>query len=170
MKTVSRILAAAALVAAVSVPAHAQAVGNKIATIRINDIVNEAPQFKAVSEKLKTEFERREKDLDVEVKKFQEDGNNFKKEADVLAAADRTRKEKELVNRQLDLQAKARTLQEEFQRRQQQLVVEAEGRLKSIIEQVAKEKGVSMVVSNAVYASPDVDLTSEILKRLQSAK
>lgn len=168
MKTFSRILVAAALAASAALPAYAQA--TKVANIRINDIVNQAPQFKSVADKLKAEFERREKELDGELKKFQEDGNNFKKEADVLAAADRTRKEKELVNRQLDLQAKARTLQEEFQRRQQQLVVEAEGRLKSIIEQVAKEKGVAMVVSNAVYATPDLDLTGEILKRLQAAK
>ncbi len=168
MKTFTRMLAVAAVAAFTALPAYAQNTGTKIATVRIGDIANQAPQFKAVNEKLKAEFERRQNEFEADMKKFQEDGNSFKKEADILAAADRAKKEKDLLTRQVDLQSKGRTLQEEFQRRQQQLINEAEGKLKSVIEQVAKEKGVAVVIVNPAYASPEADLTAEVLKRLQA--
>ncbi len=173
MKAVNNILVGAMLAAAtlVTLPAQAQALTNtKIATIRSGDLAQQAPQFKAMQDKLKSEFERRQNELEAEMKKYQDDGKNFQKEADVLSAADRAKKEKDLNTRRIDLEFKGRTLQEEFTKRREQLLTETMTKLRGIIEQVAKEKSVSVVVENPVYATPDTDITDAVLKRLQAAK
>lgn len=167
---ISHTLAAALVAVFAAAPALAQNTGTKLATIRSSDIAAQAPQFKAMQDKLKTEFERRQNEFEAEMKKFQEDGKNFQREADVLSAADRAKKEKDLQTRRVDLEYKGRSLQEEFGKRREQLLVETMGKLKSVIEQVAKEKGVAVVLENPVYASPEIDLTAEVLKRLQTAK
>ncbi|HEX4894999.1 MAG TPA: OmpH family outer membrane protein [Solimonas sp.] len=162
------IFTALVLAAAIALPVQAQSA--KIATIRSGDVAAQAPQFKAMQDKLKAEFERRQNEIEAEMKRFQEDGANFKKEADMLAAGDRAKKEKDLATRRIDLEAKGRGLQEEFGRRREQLLIETMGKLKTVIEQVAKEKGVAVVVENPVYAAPEYDITADVVKRLQTTK
>ncbi|HEY0975215.1 MAG TPA: OmpH family outer membrane protein [Solimonas sp.] len=170
MKIHHSILAAAFVaVATISTAVQAQALpGTRIATIRSSDLASQAPQFKAMQDKLKSQFERRQNEFEAEMKKFQEDGKNFQKEAELLSAADRAKKEKDLNTRRIDLEYKGRTLQEEFQKSREQLLVETMGKLKTVIEAVAKEKGVSVVLENPVYATADVDITADVLKRLQA--
>lgn len=163
------VLAAAALAATVfaTAPAYAEA---KIAAIRSNELVQQSPQFKTGQDKMKQEFERRANDLEAEAKKFGEDVKGFQKEAELLSAADRAKKEKDLNTRKIDLEYKTRQFQEERTTRERQLFAEMMGKIKGVIEAVAKEKGVSIVIENPVYAEDGLDITAEVLKRLQAAK
>ena len=163
------VIAAAALAASVlaTAPAFAEA---KIAAIRSNELVQQSPQFKASQEKMKQEFERRANDLEAEAKKFGEDIKGFQKEAELLSAADRAKKEKDLNTRKIDLEYKTRQFQEERTTRERQLFAEMMGKIKTVIEQLAKEKGISLVIENPVYAEAGLDVTDEVLKRLQTAK
>ncbi|MFA5939401.1 MAG: OmpH family outer membrane protein [Sinimarinibacterium sp.] len=163
------VLAAAALAASVfaTAPAFAEA---KFAAIRSNELVQQSPQFKTGQEKMKQEFERRANDLEAEAKKFGEDVKAFQKEAELLSAADRAKKEKDLNTRKIDLEYKSRQFQEERTTRERQLFAEMMGKIKTVIEQVAKEQGITLVIENPVYAEPGLDITDEVLKRLQSAK
>ncbi|MEQ1440238.1 OmpH family outer membrane protein [Fontimonas sp. SYSU GA230001] len=162
-------LAAAALTASLfaAVPAYAE---TKIAAIRSNELVQQSPQFKAGQDKMKQEFERRANELEAEAKKFGEDVKSFQKEAELLSAADRAKKEKDLNTRKIDLEYKTRQFQEERATRERQLFADMMTKIKGVIEQVAKEKGVGLVIENPVYAEAGIDITDEVLKRLQAAK
>lgn len=148
----------------------AEAADMKIATIRSSELVQGSPQFKAGQEKMRAEFERRAKDLEAEAKKLAEDISGFKKEAELLSAADRAKKEKELNTRKIDFEYKGRQFEEERTNRERQLFGDMMGQFKKVIETVAKEKGLSVVIENPVYADPATDITDEVLKRLQSSK
>ncbi len=169
MKTFKTVILAAtvAVSAFVAVPASAQA---KIVSIRSNELLQQSPQFKASQDKMKQEFERRANDLEAETKKFAEDARAFQREAELLSSADRARKEKDLNTRKIDLEYKARQFQEERTNRERQLFAEMMGKIKGVIDQVAKEQSVSMVVENPVYSDPSLDITDEVLKRLQALK
>lgn len=160
------LLLAGALLAAA--PASAQAM--RIATIRSTELVQSSPQFKAGQDKMKAEFERRATELEAEAKKLAEDIKNFQKSSDLLAAADRAKQEKDLNTRKIDFEYKSRQFQEERTTRERQLFADMMTRIKSVIEAVAKERGIDLVVENPVYAAPSVDITADVLTRLQSAK
>jgi outer membrane protein len=168
MKVLNQTLTAAAIGAVALTLSGAALADNKIATIRVTDVVQQSPQFKAGADKIKTEFDRRKNDLEADLKKFQADAGKFQKEADVMSPADRAKSEKDLTARQVDLQYKQRQFQEDFKTRDQQLTTDMMNKIKTVIEAVARERGVDAVLQDPVFSTPAVDITDDVLKRLQA--
>jgi outer membrane protein len=162
------VFAAAALAASIIAATPALAQDTKILAIRSSELVQQSPQFRTGQDKMKQEFERRANDLEAEAKKLAEDIKAFQKEAELLSAADRAKKEKDLNTRKIDFEYKSRQFQEERTNRERQLFTEMMGKIKGVIEAVAKEKGAILVVENPVYAAAGYDITDEVLKRLQA--
>jgi outer membrane protein len=164
-KLIATTVAAAALLFAGTAAAEI-----KIATIRATELVAQSPQFKAGADKMKAEFDRRKSDLEADGKKFQDDVKKYQKEGDAMSTADRAKTEKDLQSRQVDLQYKQRQFQEDLQSRDRQLTTDMTNKIKTVIETVAKEKGIDLVLQDPVYASPTVDITADVLKKLQATK
>lgn len=168
MRKVTRVLTVLSLAGAalaVATPALAEA---KIVSIRAAELVQQSPQFKAGAEKMKAEFDRRKNEIEADAKRFVEDAKKFQKEADLLSAADRAKQEKDLNTRRVDLEYKQRQFQEDFANRDRQLTSEMMAKIKGVIVQVAKERGADLVVQDPVYAADSIDITAEVLKRLQA--
>jgi outer membrane protein len=161
---VSLFLALAA--AAVAAPAGAD---TKIASIRSPDLLRDAPQIKSANEKMKTEFEGKQKGLEGEGKKLEEDIKKFQREADTMTSQQRADTEKALQTRKIDFDLKQRQLQEQVQQREQELRKDLSGKFAKAIEEVAKEKGLDLVVQDPVFATATIDITDEVLKRLSAA-
>jgi outer membrane protein len=139
----------------------------KIATLRANDLVQQSPQFKAGQDKMKAEFEKRANDLDGDLKKLQDDVKNFQKEGDMMAPADRAKKQKDLETRKIDFDYKSKQFQDDRTNRERQLFTDMMASIKSVIEDVARQKGLDLVIENPVYTTPSIDITDEVLKKLQ---
>ncbi len=168
MRNLTRIFSVMTVASAVLLAAPAIAADTKVLSIRAAELVQQSPQFKAGADKIKAEFDRRKNELEAEAKRFVDDAEKFKKERDVLSAADAAKREKDLTTRQLDLQYKQRQFQEDFANRDRQLTTEMMAKIKGVIVQVAKEKGADVVVQDPIFAADSVDITAEVLKRLQA--
>jgi outer membrane protein len=142
----------------------------KVASIRSAELVLKSPQYKASQDKMKQEFEKRGKEFEGEAKKFEEDLKKFQKEADLLSAADRASRQKELETRKIDLGYKQQQLQQDMQGRSQQLEKDMRAKIQTVIEQIAKEKGLDLVLQDPVFASAEVDITEDVLKKLATTK
>lgn len=165
-KFVPALFLSSALVAATfSVSAQA----TKIGAIRTADVVLQSPQFKSGAERMKAEFERRRNELEAGARKFQEDVEKFQREADLLSAADRAKREKELNTRRIDLGYQQRQLQEDMANRDRELTEELRARINEVIVQVARERGFDLIVQDPAFATEAVDITADVLKRLQAA-
>jgi len=141
----------------------------KIGVLRSGELTAKAPQFKAAQDQLKAKFDRRNNDLQAEGKKLQDDVAAYKKEADLLSPADRAKKEKDLTARGIDLDSKGRQLQEDFNKERQEQLSKAMTAIRGVIEAVAKEKNLDLIVDEPVFAKPELDITADVLKRLQTA-
>jgi outer membrane protein len=169
MRKVTRFLTAATLACgAMAMATAANAADGKILTVRSNDIIQQSPQAKAAADKMKQEFERRKNDLEAEYKRFADDVKKFQQEADLTSAADRAKREKDLNTRKIDLDYKQRQFQEDAANRDRQLSSELMVKIRGVIAQIAKERGADLVISDAVYAADGIDITAEVLKRLQA--
>lgn len=162
-KLIASVLAAGLLLAAGS----AQAQG-KVATIRAAELVQNSPQFKQGQVQMKSEFDKRKSDLEAEAKKLGEDLQKFNREKDVMSADARSKSEKDLNTRKIDFDYKQRQFGEDFQKRDKELTEGMMGKIKAVIEAVAKEKSVDVVIQDPVYAAPAIDITDDVLKRLQT--
>jgi outer membrane protein len=159
----SSLLPLALLAAAVSAQAQAEP---KIAVIRTPVLLHDAPQIKAADQKLKGEFAQREKDLQTEGKKLDEDIKKYQREGDTMSAQQRADTEKGLNTRKIDFDFKQRQFQEQAQARNTELRRDVLDKVNAAIEQVAKDKSLDIVVQDPAYASAAMDITDEVLKRL----
>ena len=93
MKQITTILALLIAGAAWSSTAFAEV---RIATIQSQRLIKESPQYKKMEAQMKADFERRAKELEQDGKSLSEDLQEFKRNADVMSAAERARTEKDL--------------------------------------------------------------------------
>lgn len=168
MSRVLHIAAAALLVAAGSLNAAAAAAELKIATIRTDRVLREAPQAEEIRAKLKADFERRAQELQAEAQKLAEDMEKYQREKAIMSTQDRANTEKRLYERRVDLQLKQETLQKEASSRERELTIESMQEIEATIDEVAKARGVDLVIRDPVYIRDglNIDITDEVLKRL----
>lgn len=165
MRNHSSLLAFLVLALGAVAPAYAEL---KIVTIRAAEIVAASPQFKSSQAQMKTEFERRKTELETEARKFAEDSQKFRREADLMSSDARAKAEKELQTRRIDLDYKQRQFGEDFQKRDRELSESLMNSIKQVVVDVATSQGADLVVQDPVYAAPGIDVTDEVIKRLQA--
>ena len=163
----SKLIAAISATAMLLIAGAAQADG-KVGAIRAAELVQNSPQFKSGQAQMKSEFDKRKSDLEAEAKKLGEDLQKFKREQDVMSGEARSKAEKDLNTRKIDFDYKQRQFGEDFQKRDRELTESMMGKIKEVVVAVAKERGFDVVVQDPVYAVPAVDITDDVLKRLQS--
>ena len=158
-------LAPAAALAALLAAAPAAA-ETKIAVISTQALLRDAPQIKSADTRLKAEFEKRERDLQAEDKKFQEDYKKAQREADAMSPPQRAAAEKDLFNRRSDLDLKKRQFSEQAQARNAEYQREVLEKINRAIDEVAREKGLDLVVRDPAFAAAGLDITPDVLKKL----
>ena len=163
MRIASFLLPLTLLATAAAAPAQAE---TKIGVIRTAVILRDAPQVKDADQKLKAEFSQREKDLQGEGKKLDDDIRKFQRDADTMSPTQRTTSQNDLNTRKTNFDIKQREFQEQAQNRNQELRRDVLEKVNTAIEQVAKEQGLDVVLQDPAYAATTLDITDEVLKKL----
>lgn len=162
-KTRFALLPAALLAVLAAWPAFAE---TKIAVVNMGVLMRDAPQIKAADTRFKAEFQKREQDLQSERRKFQEDYKKAQREADAMSPQQKAATEKDLFNRKSDLDLKERQFAEAAQTRQSELQREILEKFARAIDEVAREKGLDLVLRDAAFFVPGLDVTADVLKKL----
>jgi len=164
MRTVfAAVLPLTLLAAALSAPAAAQ---TKIGVISAPVLLRDAPQVQAAGAKFKAEFQRREDELKAEAKKLEDDANRFRREADTMSPQQRTSTQNDLNTRKTNFDEKQRTFAEQAQARNNELQGDILDKINQAIADVAKEKGLDLVVKDPAFANQALDITPDVLKKL----
>ncbi len=128
----------------------------KLATSKLNDY----------QKKKASELGEKNKALQAAQTKLQQGGS-------VLNDQARSQLEKEIEKMNRDIQFFQQDAQTEGQELQNQLQQEFQDKLNPVLEQVATEKGLHMVIditnSGAVWANTGLDLTAEVIRRFDAA-
>jgi outer membrane protein len=156
---------AAVLLFAAALPAHAE---TKIAIVHGEEILQKSPQAKAADDKLKAEFDKRRSDLETQGKALQDDMQKFQRDGDTMSPDQKSKMARDLDTRRVDFGYAQQKLQEDFQARYRELSAGLSSKIRDVIIQVAKEKGYDLVLGDAVYSSASIDITDEVLKRLNA--
>jgi Skp family chaperone for outer membrane proteins len=90
----------------------------------------------------------------------------------LLSEEARAATQKEIDKLNVEIQRMQQDAEAEMQDLQQQLQLDFQRKLSPVIQQIAVEKGLHMLISTdagLVWAEPGLDLTSEIVKRFDAA-
>jgi outer membrane protein len=163
-------LSATAVAAMLAALPLAQAQELKIGVVNSDRILRDSQPARAAMQKLEGEFAKRDKDLQEMGARLKTSAERFEKDGPVMSEADRVRRQRELAEMDREFQRKQREFREDFnQRRNEELQALLE-RTNRIIRQIAEQEKFDLIIQEAVYFNPRIDMTERVLRALNNAK
>lgn len=156
--------------AAVSLPLGAAQAQTKIGVVNVQRLLQESPQAQAASSALENEFAARRRDLEAQQKDLKAREDKLQKDGAVMAEAERRNAEKTLRDGQRELARKQNEFLEDLNVRRNEALGQLQRTVLQEVQTYAKSAGFDVVVADALYASPGVDITSQVLSALQARK
>jgi outer membrane protein len=139
----------------------------KSAFINPGIIIEKAPQAIAASVALEKEFYQRDSELRAAGVMIQDLERTYQNDSAIMSADQKKKIEDELVQRKRKYQFDQQSIQQDIQKRRQQVLQELQKTFSVVIRKYGKENGYDFIFTEGVaYASDEVDITSEILKEL----
>ncbi len=165
------VFVAGLLVVATPLPALGQQAQQnpRIGFVRTERILRESNAAKAAQQKIERDFAKRDKELADIQNRLKSLTDRFEKDAPVMSETDRGRRQREIAELDKDFQRRQREFREDLnQRRNEDLAVVLE-RANSAIKQIAEQENFDLILQEAVYVGPRVDITDRVVKALNSA-
>jgi outer membrane protein len=165
MMTFIRCMAVAALVL---LGAGAQAQELKIGYVNSDRVLREAVPAKAAQAKLEAEFSKREKELNDTGARLKAASEKLDKDAPTLSESERARRQRELIDQDRELQRKRREFQEDLAQRKNEELATVVERTNRVIKQIFETEKYDLILQEAVFWSPKVDITDKVIKALNA--
>ncbi len=140
----------------------------KIAYVEVGKVLQESPQVKAVKEKIRKEFAKRDDQLVAEQKKLKKLKEKLSRDGSIMSEAERKRLERDIIARTRKLKNAQSEFQEDLALRQNEELGKLRKMIAEVIVKVAKKGGYDMVLeSGVVWANDKVNITPQVLKELK---
>ena len=140
----------------------------KIGFVNSERVMRESNLAKAAQAKLEAEFGRRERELRDAAARLQASAEKLEKDGALLSESERTRRQRELVETERDLQRKRREFQEDAQARRNEELQQVYEKATRAIKQLAETENYDLVVQEAVFFNPKIDITDKVIKILNA--
>jgi outer membrane protein len=161
-----RSLLMAVLCAGALAQAQAQQAPSRIGYVFTERLMTESKMAKAADAKIQAEFSKRQKTNEEMVARFKQMSAKFEADAPRLSDLERTRRARELFEAEKDMQRTQREFQEDlYQRKNEERAAIAQKAYK-LIEQIAEQEKLDVVLHESAWSSPRIDITDKILKLL----
>jgi len=142
----------------------------RIGVVDTERILRESTPALKAEKRIEKEFAAR----DQEVKKVSQQIKDIQvfldKEGMTLPDAERRNKERELDNLNVNLQRLQREFREDLNLRKNEELVVVLGQANKAIQQIAESEKYDLVLQEAVYRNPKIDITEKVLKYLENEK
>jgi outer membrane protein len=160
LPTVSLILATA------FAAAPALAADAKIGFVNTEKLLREAPLSVAAQKKLEREFAARDQELQKMAKQARDLQAQLDKDGVTMSDSDRKNKERDLGNLNRDLQRQGREFREDLNLRRNEELGQIQERARKAIQDIARAEKFELIVEQAVYFDPKIDITDRVMKSL----
>jgi outer membrane protein len=148
--------------------------GAKVAYIDLQYIASNSVEGKAATAKIQEYAKKKSAELEGKQKALEAARQKLLQGGTVLSDSARSQMEKDIEKMARELQYAQQEAQSEQQSLTQDLQNDFQTRLNPVIDQVANEKGLHLVISiadsGAVWVNTGLNISAEVMKRLDSAK
>lgn len=149
---------------------HAVAEDFKVGVVDTERILRESTYAVKAEKKIEKEFAPRDQEIKKLAKQMKDLQSVLEKEDVTLPEADRRNKERELANMNVNMQRMQREFSEDLNlRKNEELSVVLEQANKAI-KAIADNEKYDLILQEAVYRNPNIDITEKVLKYLASDK
>lgn len=166
MKTLKKIAASGLISMVLAAGVHAQE--SRLAFINSQRITTESAPAKAATAKLESEFSKRQKDLTELQASLKSLSEKFERDAPTMTESQRAAKQKEFVEQNREFQRKKREFDEDLNGRRNEELQQVYEKASKAIRQLADTEKYDLVVQEAVYFNPKIDITDKVIKILNA--
>ena len=164
------LMVVAVLAAVVGAPAAIAQENARIGFINTDRMLREAAPAKTAQTKLEQEFSRREKEIDDAGATLKTASERFEREAPTLSESQRQNRQRQLMDQDREFQRKRREFQEDLNSRKQEELQQILDRANRVVKQVAEAEKYDVILQEAVYVNPRLDITDKVIKALNAGK
>ncbi len=150
--------------------ALAQAQELRIGYVSGERVLRDSTPAKAAQAKLEAEFSKREKDLSETGARMKATSEKLEKDAPTLSEAERGRRQRELVEQDREFQRRRREFQEDLNQRKNEELGAVIERANKAIKQIFDSEKYDLIIQDATFVSPRVDITDKVIKALNAGK
>lgn len=140
----------------------------KIGYVNSERLLRDSLPAKAALDKLQAEFSKREKDLNDLGASIKAASDKLDKESPTLSESDRSRRQRDLVEQDREFQRRRRELQDDFNQRKYEEQTALFERANKVIKQIFDKEKYDLIVQEAVFASPRIDITDKVIGALNA--
>ncbi len=156
--------------AALAAPVAMAQEGVRLGFVNTDRVLREAEPAKAAQTKLEQEFSRREKELDTASTSLKTASDRFERESPTMSESQRQTRQRQLVEQDREFQRRRREFQEDLNSRKSEELQQVLDRANRVVRQVAEAEKYDVILQEAVYINPRLDITDKVIKALNSAK
>lgn len=138
----------------------------KIGFVNTERIMKEAPIAQRAQKTMEKEFAPRVQELQALAKQIREMQADLDKNGMTLKDSDRRSKERDIEAMNRDFQRRNREFREDQNVRSNQEYTLIQERAQKVIQQIADADKFDLILQEAVYFSPRIDITDRVLKSL----
>jgi outer membrane protein len=150
--------------------AAAQAADIKIGFVDVERIRRESAPAERASKQLEKEFAPRAQELQRREGQIKTLQGQIEKDAMTMSESERRSKEQELSRASVDFQRMQREYREDLNMRRNQELAGLFERADRVIKQIADAEKFDLILQEAVFRSPRIDITDRVIKALAEAK
>jgi len=165
---IKTVLLAFLTLAATSLPFAAAQAQAKIGVVNVARLLQEAPQAQAASQALENEFAARKRDLQNMERDLKAREDKLQKDGATMAEAERRNQEKALRDGQREFARKQNEFLEDLNVRRNEALGQLQRSVLQEVQAYAKTAGLDLVIADALFASPSIDITARVLSALQA--
>lgn len=142
----------------------------RIGVVDTERILRESAPAVQAEKKIEKEFELRDLEMKKISKQAKEIQTYFDKEGMALMDAEHRSKERELANLNVNLQRMQREFREDLNLRKNEELALVLARANKAIKAIAESEKFDLVLQEAVYRNPKIDITEKVLQYLAAEK
>ncbi|MDR9435288.1 MAG: OmpH family outer membrane protein [Thiohalophilus sp.] len=141
----------------------------RIGFVNISLVLKKAPQADAARQKLENEFAPRDEKIVAMQKKLKQLEEELARDADIMSDEVRKKKERQIVLEKREIERTREEFNEDLNIRRNDELNRLQKLVYDTIVTLAKDKNYDLVVGdNVIYAAESVDLSEQVLERLNA--
>ena len=150
----------------------------KFATVDMSYIMKNIPAFESANEQLNQISKKWQSEIETKMKEVQQLYKNYQTELVFMSDEMKVKREEEIVSKEKDAQALKQKYfgpEGELFKKRESLIKPIQDEVYEAIETISKDKGLDLIFDkssamSAVFVSPKLDISDEVLKKLSYSK
>jgi len=152
-----------ALIALLPWAAHAQ---GKIGFVNTERVMREAAPAQRAQQKIEAEFKQRDQELSGIAGQLKAMQDEIERSSVTMSDSQRRAKEREFGELNREFQRKQREFREDLNQRRNEELARVVEQANGVIRSIAAQEEFDLVIQDAVYANPRIDITEKVIKAL----